>query len=315
MDLNIFMMIGFVAGAYSIIANDSIQTLGTFIASNSKRRWWVLWLYSSSILTAVLLWGWLQGDVAYGRLSKIPMPENFTFWYCLPPFALILLTRFGYPVSTTFLILSAFSQKAIPNMLVKSLMGYGLALVVGLAVYSFIAKRLEKKFHSSPIDPKNQSKWMVFQWLTTGFLWTQWLIQDLANIFVFLPRELTTLTIGAALITIIALQAYTFYYKGGEIQKIVNRKSGSTDIRSATIIDLCFACLLLFFKELNNIPMSTTWVFLGLLAGRELGLCATKISKREMKNVWSLVFSDLGKATIGIIVSVVIALSIPLLAG
>ena len=28
--------------------------------------------------------------------------------------------------------------------------------------------------------------------------------------------------------------------------------------------------MLLIFKEASNLPMSTTWVFLGLLAGREL---------------------------------------------
>lgn len=35
----IYMLIGFALAAYTIVANDSIQTLGTFLASNSKRPW------------------------------------------------------------------------------------------------------------------------------------------------------------------------------------------------------------------------------------------------------------------------------------
>ena len=33
--VNVYMIIGFTLAAYSVIANDSVQTLGTFIASNS----------------------------------------------------------------------------------------------------------------------------------------------------------------------------------------------------------------------------------------------------------------------------------------
>ena len=56
-------------------------------------------------------------------------------------------------------------------------------------------------------------------------------------------------------------------------------------------------------------PMSTTWVFLGLLAGREV---AYRLSDREsLKGAWQMIGSDLLKATIGLLVSVVIAISLP----
>lgn len=38
----LFIGIGFLMAAYSIVANDAIQTLGTFLSSNSHRPWWVL---------------------------------------------------------------------------------------------------------------------------------------------------------------------------------------------------------------------------------------------------------------------------------
>ncbi|CAI8298371.1 MAG: Uncharacterised protein [Opitutia bacterium UBA7350] len=35
----IFMLMGFMLAAYAIVANNSFQTLGTFLTSNSKRPW------------------------------------------------------------------------------------------------------------------------------------------------------------------------------------------------------------------------------------------------------------------------------------
>ena len=108
MELEFLMLIGFALAAYSIIANDSIQTLGTFIASNAHRPWWLLWAFASSVLVAVVLIGWYlnQGDPAFGRLEKFPWPNNGIQWYhILPPLVILALTRFGVPVSTTFMVL------------------------------------------------------------------------------------------------------------------------------------------------------------------------------------------------------------------
>ena len=38
--LSLWMALGFLFAAYSVIANDSVQTLGTFIASNKERFHW-----------------------------------------------------------------------------------------------------------------------------------------------------------------------------------------------------------------------------------------------------------------------------------
>ena len=66
------------------------------------------------------------------------------------------------------------------------------------------------------------------------------------------------------------------YYKGGRIQKIVTEKSVVTDVRFATLIDLIYCVILFYFKLHSKVPMSTTWVFIGLLAGRELGMSILK---------------------------------------
>ena len=127
MTIEIFMIVGVFLAAYSIVGNDVPQTLGTFISSNAHRPWWVLWLYTSSILAVVLMYGWWTsgiGDASYGRLETIPFPEEGITWlYIVPPILLILLTRYGIPVSTTFLVLTIFSPSSLGSMLTKSMMG------------------------------------------------------------------------------------------------------------------------------------------------------------------------------------------------
>ena len=62
--------------------------------------------------------------------------------------------------------------------------------------------------------------------------------------------------------------------------------------------------------------MSTTWVFLGMLAGREVALrMRLDEAKGDGRKVWGMVFSDLGKATIGLVVSVLLVVFLYLVEG
>ena len=108
----------------------------------------MLWLFAGSIITVVLVYGWVahSGDVSYGRLEAIPVPDHFSWIYCVPPFVLLLLTRWGIPVSTTFLTLTIFAPKALESMLLKSLLGYATAFVVAIIVYKLITQSLESRF-------------------------------------------------------------------------------------------------------------------------------------------------------------------------
>lgn len=309
------MTIGFIAAAYSIVANDAIQTLGTFLSSNSKKPWWALWLFSCSILTAVILYSWFSygGDVSYGRLSgKFPVPTHFTWIHVVPPLIILILTKYGIPVSTTFLVLTVFAPTALGPILVKSLLGYGVAFATGLGIYLLVSKTIEKKFIDNSHNGKPAaSYWTTLQWISTGFLWSQWLIQDLANIYVYMPtRQLNLPMIVGSIALLLLLHAYIFYRRGGKIQAIVTSKTNTTDIRSATVIDFIYALILLFFKEISNIPMSTTWVFLGLLAGRELAITLQLVVRRKT-NTFSMIFKDMQKATLGLAVSVALAFGLP----
>ena len=318
------MLLGFALAAYSVVGNDVIQTLGTFLSSNDRKPWWVLWLFAGGILTAVLILGYtgyggfLGGDdVTFDRLDKIDIPEKLSWWYILPPLILLFITRLGIPVSTTFLILSFFSIKSLPGMLFKSLLGYAVAFIAALILFFLLSRAIEKVFQERPMASKpkslwtNRRFWTAAQWLSTGFLWTQWLSQDLANIFIYLgrPEELSVGMFAFALVIILGLLAYIFYQRGGAIQEIVRAKSNTADIRSATFIDLYYGFVLLVFK-MNilglweaKLPMSTTWVFLGLLAGREIAM-RNRLNLHPEKKLGPMIFSDIGKAALGLIVSI-----------
>lgn len=328
--LELFALIGFLIAAYSIVANDAIQTLGTFLSSNSRAPWWVLWLYACSIIVAVMLYGYfvLNSDIAFGRLNRIPYPDTgIEWWHALPPAVLLILTRFGIPVSTTFLVLTIFTltggaatEGVLFDMLLKSGVGYIVALFSGGLVYILVANSWERWIHST-LERPIPLFWIVLQWLSTAFLWSQWLIQDLANIFVFLPRS--TVTDGAgtqvafepgmlvlATVVMLLLHAWIFATRGGEIQKIVTSKTNITDIRAATLVDFIYGLILVLFKEVNDVPMSTTWVFLGLLAGREIAIAYIS-GLRSRKEAAFDVATDAARAGFGLAVSVVLAISLP----
>lgn len=316
-DITFFAAIGFIFAAYAVVGNDALQTLGTFIASNSRLHWSVLFGFAATILVATFTYGWIAngGDPSFGRLANTTKyPAVHIEWYhTLPPLVLLIITRFGVPVSTSFMVLTVFATLGgLTSMMQKSLIGYGLAFAVGLIVFLALSNTLEKWFRKTE-HQQHHPIWVGLQWLTTGYLWSIWLIQDFANIFVFLPRELSALEGFAAMAIIVALLAYTFANAGGPVQKILKSKTAVTDIRSATIIDFTYASLLFYFKELNNIPMSTTFVFLGLIAGREYGFALTqqaiKFSRTSM-----LALSDAAKAYIGLVVSIDMAIILPAIA-
>lgn len=303
------MWIGFVLAGYSAIANDSIQTLGTFFASNKNISWKWIWLFVGGILAITFAYGWYvnSGDVSFGRLTKVPLPQEFNIVHLAAPLVLLILTRFKIPVSTTFLILSVFSSsKTIVAMLQKTFIGYFVAFIVALALWAIIGHLMRKKLIFK--SEYNVRAWRVFQWFATGYLWFTWLQQDIANIAVFLPRTVSFEQLAAMIALLVGGMGLLTYLRGGTIQSVVTEKKDVTDIRAASIIDLVLGTILLIFKELNDLPMSTTWVFLGLLAGREIALSYITEKTKKYDATLKLVMKDVALASIGIVVSIALAL-------
>ncbi|WP_204281879.1 inorganic phosphate transporter [Pontibacter burrus] len=310
---NIAMWVGFAFAGYSAIANDSIQTIGTFIGSNEDKKWYWQWLFMGLIFVGTVTYSWVafNGDVSYERLATPGLektPTSFVYLQLASPIILLLLTRFRIPVSTTFMLLSVFSATSgtIVSMLSKSISGYFLAFVSAFIIYVTLSK-LIKRF----IKGEAHAFWVWAQWIISGFLWYTWLAQDLANIAVYLPRQLNIYEFLVFTGFIFLGLGFLFYKKGDRIQNVINEKSEVRDVRSATIIDLVYSLILFYFKEVNNVPMSTTWVFVGLLAGRELGMrLRAHDSGEKFAKTFRLIGKDVLSVTIGLIISLILAIAI-----
>jgi hypothetical protein len=309
---SVAMWVGFAVAGYSAVANDSIQTIGTFIASNRRTKWWLLWLFIGGIFLVTVTYSWVShdGDVTYQRLAAEGFdrtPTSFSFLQVAAPLFLLVLTRLRMPVSTTFLLLSSFAATAsgVESVLVKSVAGYGIAFGVSLVVWLALSKAFDRWFTGEP-----HVIWRIFQWATSGLLWSIWLMQDAANIAVYLPRSMSVWHfLGFAAVVFFGL-GLLFRMGGDRIQKVVEEKSGVVDVRAATMIALVYAAILYVFKISSNVPMSTTWVFIGLLGGRELAMAFRRSSGLSMRSAWWVLGKDLLFVTIGLVVSLVIAYAV-----
>jgi hypothetical protein len=297
--------------SYSAIANDSIQTIGTFIASNSDKKWYYLWIYMGGIFIITVSYSWINysGDISYGRLASKGLneaPQNFKFLQVFAPVALLMMTRLKMPVSTSILLLSAFATQAssITSILSKSLFGYVIAFTAAIIVWTITTNLFEKYKNTKP-----SRIWLPLQWISSGALWSTWIMQDMANVAVVLPRSLTFDQFLVVTSFIFFGLGLLFYLRGDKIQQIVLEKSDIIDVRAATVVDFIYACLLYYLKVISSIPISTTWVFIGLLGGREIAINLRK-NGGDYKKALKMIGKDTLFAAIGLIVSLIIALSI-----
>ncbi len=306
------MWLVFFLASYSAIANDSIQTIGTFIASNADKKWYYLWIYMGSIFLITVTYSWINygGDISYERLASKGLneaPEQFKFLQVFAPVVLLILTRFRMPVSTSILLLSAFATQAssITSILQKSFFGYFIAFALAIIVWLLTTNLFEKYKNSKP-----SKLWLPLQWISSGALWSTWIMQDMANVAVVLPRSLTLdqfLVVSSFIFFGLGL---LFYLRGDRIQKIVTEKTDIIDVRAATVVDFIYACLLYYLKVISTIPISTTWVFIGLLGGRELAINIKLYSKGNYLKALKMISKDALYAGIGLAVSLALALSI-----
>ena len=138
--LTLWSLLGFLFAVYAVTANDSIQTLGTYISSNSEVKWYWMFGYMGSIFLITMLQGFNGGDPAFGRLDKFPEIE-IQWYHAIAPLVLVALTRLKIPVSTTFLVLSVFASSVVmEKMLLKSFLGYAVSFVFAWGSWFLISK-------------------------------------------------------------------------------------------------------------------------------------------------------------------------------
>ncbi|TGK11393.1 hypothetical protein EHO60_03505 [Leptospira fletcheri] len=297
----------FSISAFSVAGNDAVQTLGTFIESKKAVHWFYKFAALSGFLTLVFAYGWLtdSGQVHFDRLEEFPPVSKFNLLQLIAPFILVVITRMRSPISTTFLILGLFGGQNIEKMLTKSFMGYMIAFGTAVFVWGILVKIDPREYTEDHIpDPNTERRWSVLQWFSTLFLWGTWLAQDAANIVVYIPRQLSLAELSAAVLILCAALGTILYINGGTIQEIVTEKSDIQWSKAATIIDLVYGCILLFFQRWSDMPMSTTWVFLGMLAGREIILNFMTYRDSPYLETFRKVGKDVLLAAIGIAISI-----------
>jgi len=306
---------GFALAAYSAIANDSIQTLGTFIASNSDIPWYMTGGVMAFVMLITTVFSYLEydGDISYERLSSkgfTETPTDIQFLQVAAPVVLLMFTRFKIPVSTSFLLLSCFasSGSAIGSMITKSVQGYALAYFAAVLAWGLGGKWLHSVIVKTPEAPKY---WRLMQLLTTSLLWSLWLQQDMSNIAVYLPRKLNDGELTVVCVFLIVTLLVVFKLKGDKIQQVVTEKTEVTDIRAACAVDAVYTAVLWVFKMKSKVPMSTTWVFIGLLAGRENMLALAGVSASgQPDEARQMMFRDLARVFFGFAVSLAMACAV-----
>jgi len=128
----------------------------------------------------------------------------------------------------------------------------------------------------------------------------------MSNIAVFLPRSLNGGEVTAVCLLIVAGLGIMLVQGGEKIQKVVDSKSRVKDVPEATLVDFLFAIVLFVFKMISKIPMSTTWCFVGLLAGREIAFAIRKIGDSTFKNSFKMSAKDLSAVILGFVISLIV---------
>ena len=383
---NFWAAVCFSLAAYAVIGNDAVQTLMTYLHSNSDIPWKYLYGGVAAVLLWVLWFGFLTNgwDITYGRLdAKWYTGINIEWYIVIFPLILVFLTRFrGIPVSTSLLILSIFASELLfQKIVMKSALGYLVAFIASFSMWCIVEVILKKAAKTAKTNTPNfigmviqawvwaavimvaiayaiiplilqgfptveipavsngqlalyssvaflfvlwvlyerktdakvsrgSTFWRLAQTFTTALLFSTWLMHDMVNIAVFLPQTLSiNIMVLVSFIFILGL-AYTFRIKWWPVWNIVTNKTSTNEIVAATMIDLVYFVILLIFKEWSNIPMSTTWVFVWLLAGRQLAIRSINRvwvveSKDRFKIAFKEIWKDFSKIMVGLGISVV----------
>ncbi|HNF14866.1 MAG TPA: hypothetical protein PK453_14450, partial [Leptospiraceae bacterium] len=200
----------FAVAAYSVAGNDAIQTVGTFIESKKHIHWIIKTAVFAGLLIIVHLYGWMTEDrqIHFHRLDSFQEAREFNLLQLLSPIILVIITRLKAPVSTTFLILGLFGSSNVEKMLTKSFLGYGIAFFSALLLWGILGYFQRNEYKEDYIaDAKQEKFWGFMQWVSSMFLWVAWLLQDTANIAVFISRKMSWGEFAAAMLILTAALA------------------------------------------------------------------------------------------------------------
>lgn len=309
-----FAWITTILALFTSIANNSFQIFGTFFLINKKTPKWKMFLFIFGVFAVIILASWFlfNKELHFGKLNSIPYNNNLNIFHFLSPFVLIYLTHKKIPVSSTFLFTTLFSSGAVVHtILTKTIHIYILSFVFGFVlwkyIYPFFATKIQKYMKSELLEMNNEKFWFTMQYISTALLWFSWLFSNMSSALVFIPRQFDIKSLGILLLFSGIIIYYLIDNMGGNMQQLIKNKKNTDDIKSATMINIVYGCLIYIFQFSVNIPISTTWVFIGLIAGREIAITSSQniliVSEIIHKNSVKRVIFDLLHAVLGVIIS------------
>jgi len=269
-----------------------------------------LW-YLVAFLASFVMWIIVEAIL---KKAKNSASKVFSFWAMIVKSVVaswVLMAFLWYVVIP--LLLNFFPDLVIPE--ISNLQ---------LGLYSFVAFLFTLWiFYESEVDDnvsRTSTFWRWAQTFTTALLFGTWLMHDMVNIAVFLPTGFGLHIMLLISVLFVLGLAYTFHINGWPVWNIVTKKTSTNEIVAATMIDLVYFVILLIFKEWSNIPMSTTWVFVWLLAWRQFAIRAVnRIDTVKWRGRMNLAFKeswkDFSKIMVGLGISVIALLVVRYFTG
>ncbi len=291
---------------YNVMINNFIQTLGTFNISNKYTKKWKVFLYLVVIFVTYFVYTWLKydGNIRKGSLRFIEYKDSFGYSILLLPMLLSLFNYFGIPVNLTFLSIPLFTDgKIVKSMVVEAFINYFLAFIISFVFWNILYVKFKKFLRKKD----NYQFWRIIEYISIGILWYCWLNTCVSSFMVFLPPKLylehliLLLIIGSIVISIV-----TILRPEDKMEQIVEEKTDVKNIMSSVLFNILHSVVLLTLKLNSKVPIATSWIFIGLLDGRELGITTRKannFSDPKYKLCLEKISRDLYRNIIGIFIS------------
>lgn len=119
-------------------------------------------------------------------------------------------------------------------------------------------------------------------------------MQDVSSFSVYLNRSVSVFDLVLTLVWLFLLLGIVAYTRGERVQTIVDSKFNTKNLKECALMDFTYGTILLIFKTRNKLPMSTTWTFLGLLSGREIGIVLTDFTAERLCKAIKMMIIELG---------------------
>lgn len=237
-----------------------------------------------------------NGDISFERLSSKGYekdPTAYSYTQACAPLILMTLTRLRIPASTSLLLLALFSSKtsAFLSVVQKSMTGYVVSFACTIVGYAVLYRGPIKRLIQS--EDKGVVVFII-ETIASCYLWINWLMQDVSSFSVYLKRQLSVFDLILTLVWLFLLLGIVSYTRGERVQSVVESKFNTNNLKECALMDFTYGTILLIFKERNKLPMSTTWTFLGLLSGREIGIVLTDFTCDRLIRALKMMAIELG---------------------